>query len=129
MQRRRLRTLDKNKDGKLTRDELLPAPREGGPGGPSPAELVTRMMALDKNGDTKLSKDELPERMQSLLDRADPNKDGFVDKDELTRLAEQQAGRRQGPGRAWGAVVSGPGKRVVVPAPNLARTRRRPPRS
>src|SRR3954453_17951117 len=45
-----LRTLDKNKDGKLTRDEMLPAFREGGRGGPNPQELVTRMMAFDKNG-------------------------------------------------------------------------------
>src|SRR4051812_3165760 len=35
-----LRALDKNKDGKLTRDELLPASREGGPGGPDSGELV-----------------------------------------------------------------------------------------
>src|SRR4051794_40493325 len=69
-----LRTLDKNKDGKLTRDELLPASREGGAGGPggsNPEELVARMMAFDKDGDGKLSKDELPERMRDLLERAD----------------------------------------------------------
>ena len=66
-----LRTLDKNKDGKLTRDELLPAVREGGPAGPNPGELVARLMAFDKNGDGKLSKDELPERMRGLLARAD----------------------------------------------------------
>ena len=100
-----LRTLDKNKDGKLTRDELLPAFREGGPVGPNPAELVARMMAFDKNGDGKLSKEELPERMRGLLERADANKDGFVDKDELTRLAQQQqqqAGRGRGRGPAAG---------------------------
>ncbi len=87
-----LRTLDRNNDGKLTRDEYLPAFREGGQAGPNPAELVARMMAFDKNGDGKLSKDELPERMQGLLERADANKDGFVDKDELTKLVQQQAG-------------------------------------
>lgn len=102
-----LRTLDKNKDGKLTRDEFLPGFRERGPGGQGPGpgggagadELVARMMALDKNGDGKLGADELPERMRGVLARADTNKDGYVDKNELTRLAQQQAGRRQGPGR------------------------------
>ena len=99
-----LRTFDRNKDGKLTRDEYLPAFRGGGPGGPNPAEVVARMMAFDRNGDGKLARDELPERMRGLLERADANKDGFVDKDELARLAEQQAGRGQGsgPGRGEG---------------------------
>ena len=106
-----LRTLDKNKDGKLTRDEFLPAFRGGerGPGGPNSAEVVARMMAFDKNGDGKLSKDDLPERMQGILARADTNKDGFVDKDELTRLAQQQGGR--GPGRGRGAFPPGEGPR------------------
>jgi Ca2+-binding EF-hand superfamily protein len=107
-----LRTLDKNKDGKLTRDEMLPAFREGGPGGPggpNPQELVTRMMAFDKNGDGKLSKDEFPERMQNLLDRADANKDGFVDRDELAGLAQQQAGRGGGPGPDAGRGGAPPG--------------------
>jgi EF-hand domain pair len=97
-----LRTLDKNRDGKLTREEFLGTARGGGPGGPNTAELVARMMAFDKNGDGKLSKDELPERMQGLLARADANKDGFVDKDELTKLAQQQAGRNQGFGPGGG---------------------------
>jgi Ca2+-binding EF-hand superfamily protein len=97
-----LRTLDTNKDGKLTRDELFPAFREGGQSGSSTAELVTRMMAFDKNRDGKLSKAELPDRMQSLLATADTNKDGFVDKDELTKLAQQQAGRRKGGGPGMG---------------------------
>ena len=106
-----LRTLDKNKDGKLTRDELLPAFREGGPAGPNPAELVERMMAFDKNGDGKLSKDELPERIRGLLERADTNKDGFVDKDELTKLAQRQAGRGQGRGPGAGRVAFSQGRR------------------
>lgn len=32
-----LKTLDKNRDGKLTRDEMLPPPPPGGFGGPRPA--------------------------------------------------------------------------------------------
>ena len=56
------------------------------------------MMAFDKNGDGKLAKDELPERMQSLMDRADANKDGFVDRAELTQYATQQMRRAPGGG-------------------------------
>lgn len=103
-----LRTLDKNKDGKLTRDEMLPMFREGGReggfpgGGANPEELVARMMAFDKNGDGKLSKSELPERMQGLLDRADANKDGEIDKGELTKHAQQQSGRSPGFGPGAG---------------------------
>ena len=100
-----LRALDKNKDGKLTRDEYLPAGRGAAPGGPTAAELVERMMAFDKNGDGKLGRDELPERMQGLMDRADLNKDGTIDKDELSKLAQQQAARGGGPGDGRG----GPG--------------------
>jgi Ca2+-binding EF-hand superfamily protein len=124
-----LRTLDKNKDGKLTRDELLPAPRDGGQGGPSPAELVTRMMALDKNGDGKLSKDELPERMRNLLERADVNKDGLVDKDELTRLAQQQAGRRQAPGPATGRGGFRPREEGRGPGEDRGRDQEQTPKS
>ena len=112
-----IRTLNKNKDGKLTRDELLPGFHEGGPAGPDPAELLARMMAFDRNGDRMLSKDQLPERMRGLLERADANKDGFVDKDELTRLVQQQSGRCQGrgPGTGHGGFLPrdggrGPGK-------------------
>ena len=97
-----LKTLDANADGKLTRDEYLGrfamiGRGPGGPGGPGgggdPGELVSRMMAFDKNNDGKLSRDELPGRMRTLLDRADFNKDGFVDKAELTKHAQEQSAR------------------------------------
>jgi hypothetical protein len=113
-----LRTLDKDKDGKLSAEEIRPAFGGGrgmGFGGGNPEELVTRMMAFDKNGDGKLGRDELPERMQGLMDRADANKDGFVDKAELTALAARQSqrgpGAREGSGRPEGRGEGGPGPR------------------
>lgn len=105
-----LKTLDKNKDGKLTEDELRPPMPQGGfggPGGPGgergerggmmggppdPAQMVSMLMANDKNKDGKLSKDELPERMQGIIARADTNKDGKLSKDELTKFASSMGG-------------------------------------
>ena len=89
-----LRTLDKDKNGKLTADEIRPAlGRFGGrePRAPDPSELVSQMLAFDKDGDGKLSQSELPERMKALIATADLNMDGFIDKDELTKLAVEQS--------------------------------------
>lgn len=129
-----LATLDKNKDGKLTIDELRPQfegrgprpdgpPRERpdgeagprrGPGGPearggdrfSPEQFIARVMQLDKNEDGKISKDEMPERMQGMLDRADANKDGALDKSELEEAAKRF---REGAGRDRGPRGEGDG--------------------
>ncbi len=92
-----LKTLDKNKDGKLTQDELRPnfggMRGPGGPGGNSQAlvtDLVNTLLASDKDKDGKLSREELPARQRTLMDRADTNKDKFLDKAELTRYAENR---------------------------------------
>lgn len=83
-----LATLDKNKDGKLTEEELRPS-MEGGPNpGPTPAELVSRLLEFDQNKDGKLSKSEAPGRLQGIFERADLNRDGFLTRDELTKYAE-----------------------------------------
>jgi Ca2+-binding EF-hand superfamily protein len=86
---RLLRTVDKNKDGKLSREEFAEgiktreeAPREERAGIPTLAQVLER---FDKNGDGKLSKEEAPERMKENFDRLDANKDGVLDKEELGR--------------------------------------------
>ena len=117
-----LQKLDKDKNGKLTEDELRPdfggfGRRDGdrrGPGGPGAfgrgeggrggrgGDFVERMMANDKNKDGKLTKEELPERMQSMFDRVDANKDKEIDKAELTKMAEQFNSRNRSGGRDRG---------------------------
>ncbi|MGN6547148.1 MAG: EF-hand domain-containing protein [Aureliella sp.] len=90
-----LKKLDKNSDGKLTTEELLPEGMRGpfGPGGPNFPELeevINRMMMADTNGDGFIDQDEMPERMKTmLLPRVDANKDGKISKEELTKMAAQ----------------------------------------
>jgi len=93
-----LKTLDKNNDGKLDRTELRPPGRGvGGPGAGGPGgNFGDRIMAMDANKDGKVTKDELPERMQRILQRADTNKDGGIDKAEADALSAQFGGRGQG---------------------------------
>jgi hypothetical protein len=58
--------------------------------------MVAQLMTFDKNSDGKLSRDELPGGIHAVIERADTNKDGFVDRAELTTFAEQAARRNQG---------------------------------
>ena len=118
-----LKVLDKNNDGRIAGEELMPAfgpggregggregrGREGMPGNPnepgetpatSPDELVALFMAFDVNKDGQLTKSEVPERMQGLFDRADANKDGKLNADEIRKsaAATPQPGARGGRG-------------------------------
>jgi hypothetical protein len=61
--------------------------KKGGGGSATVDQIVERIMALDKNGDGKITIDELPERMQHLVALGDTNKDGVLDRDEVTALA------------------------------------------
>ncbi len=70
---------------------------QGGPqmqrGGQSGGfSFADRIMGFDENKDGKVSKDELPSRMQRMMDRADENKDGFIDKAEAEKLAASMSG-------------------------------------
>ncbi len=126
-----LNGLDKNKDGKLTTDELRPefggrggpGGERGGPGGErgrggpegDSAGLVNRLMALDKNQDGKLAKDEVEGRMQAIFERADADHDGFATKEEIEKIAsaapEGDGPRRGGPGEGGpGEGGRGPGE-------------------
>jgi Ca2+-binding EF-hand superfamily protein len=101
-----LKKLDKNHDGKLTPDEVQPAPRgerraSAQPNAAADA-MVARLMQFDKNGDGKLAKDELPERMQALFEKGDPDKDGFLSKEEISKLAASQAAASAAPPRRTG---------------------------
>ncbi len=115
-----LATLDKNSDGFLDRDEIMPARRErggrGGRGGPGQGQgqggprggggeggssgFVDRMMENDADGDGKISSDEAPERMQGFFKRLDGDKDGFLTKEEITEASNRWSGG--GGGRAGG---------------------------
>ena len=90
-----LRKLDRNRDGKLTREELRP-PRdaqgrgEGPPGRRDrpPGALIERLMQMDQDGDGKVSRKEAPENMQNF-DRFDANGDGFIERSEAEKVAER----------------------------------------
>jgi len=129
--------LDKNEDGKLSRDELHPF-GPGGPGGfgpppgdgpdgrgrgregrgagddrgADPSAFLDQIRSFDENKDGKVTKDELPERMYGLLDRHDSNEDGALDRKELEQIAEQfgAGGDRRREGRSGqGPGGDGPG--------------------
>jgi Ca2+-binding EF-hand superfamily protein len=106
----RLRKLDKNGDGKLTRDEAgIPMDQLPGGGGrgrgdggrgegrgdqetpappPSADDLTASLMIFDANHNGQLEKSEVPERLQGLFERGDTNKDGILTKEEILALAQ-----------------------------------------
>ncbi len=106
-----LRKRDRNRDGKLTSDEIGQprdgerSPMRGGdrrPEGrpaqgtrPSPEQIKERFRQADKDGDGKLSKEETSERMRGSFDRIDADGSGFIEQKELEEMVRrfQQGGR------------------------------------
>jgi Ca2+-binding EF-hand superfamily protein len=117
-----------NKDGEITREELLKSlppgtgPGAGGaarrplagvtgtpggvaaPGEVNPEMAFKRMMSMfDKNGDGKLQKDELPPRLAERFDELDTNHDGALDESEIKAILPQLMRRLENAGAQGGA--------------------------
>ena len=91
-----LRKLDRNKDGKVTRDEV------GGSASESSRRFGRRLpslSSLDKDSDGKLSKEEAPERMRENFERTDTNGDGFIDSKEFDAILQRIRSSQQRPGQ------------------------------
>ena len=92
-------------------DRPAPPPRlDEGPGrrradnqGPPSGRLVDRLMQFDEDGDGQLNPDEIPERLLPMMEGADTNEDGMIDREELQALAGKMRERfregRAGPAR------------------------------
>jgi Ca2+-binding EF-hand superfamily protein len=95
------RRADADGDGVITKDEadkfqpgLGPGPGLGA--GPAAAAFAQRVRAMDKDGDGKVSKDEFTGPPQAF-DRLDANQDGFVTMQEASRMM-RPGGVRPGAG-------------------------------
>jgi Ca2+-binding EF-hand superfamily protein len=89
-------TIDANKDGFVTMDELHAAGGKGGKGERG-HKMHEHMKAADTNGDGKFSRDEANASMPRIaknFDAIDANKDGFVTKEELRAFHEANGGRK-----------------------------------
>ena len=103
-----LRTLDRDEDGVITREEAGVRGGRGGPG--DPGQMVDRWMEMDADGDGQITPDELgemPEFVARQMMQADTDGDGALSRDELTTAAEEMAqrfggGGRGGPGGGFG---------------------------
>jgi hypothetical protein len=72
-------------------------PGGSGRGSPGGGNFVERVTVFDKNGDGKVTKDEMPQQMKErMLQRADTNRDGALDKEEVKKFAEQIGQGRRG---------------------------------
>lgn len=88
--------LDRNGDGKLTRQELPAAPVARAPEGPGGEQMLRRLKEADRNGDGKIQQDEAPPAIAGNFERADRNGDGELDEGEIKGLLERTGQRREG---------------------------------
>ncbi len=96
----------------LERDRDGGARRTGGSGpglARSPEEMLKRIAERDKDGDGKISREEAPERLKEMFERADSNRDGLLDVEEL---------------KAWFSRMGKPGREE----PRPSKTQGVPPR-
>lgn len=102
-----LKTLDKNGDGKLSADELMPPPPGGTNefrGTPPPGHkhpVPPLMAALDTNGDGELDATEIANASAALL-QLDVNGDGKLTRDELRPKGHGGPGGPGGPPQGGG---------------------------
>ena len=97
------------------KDDLDAGPNQG-PGRPVTVnDLVERVMVYDKNKTGKVSKEDLPERMQHLIAQGDLNGDGYLDREELEKLALRptRKGKGKGPNAAVRAFTLTEAERAV----------------
>ena len=83
---------------------------QGGMGGANLQLIVERIMSFDRNGDNKVDKDEMPQPMQLLLQRADANNDGAIDRQEAARMAGGGQAPRGPAGFGGGGAGAGAGR-------------------
>ena len=84
-----LKKLDANNDGNITLAECgggAVPPAAGAQAGAAADPWINRIMSRDKNGDGKLTVDELTENEKQMLQGADQNGDGTVDRQELAAM-------------------------------------------
>ncbi|WP_159104300.1 EF-hand domain-containing protein [Sneathiella glossodoripedis] len=75
------KSADQNKDGQLTRSEVLEARKDR-----KSKHLMRTMLELDSNSDGAISKSEMMDFMDRKFAKLDSDKDGRLTMDELSRL-------------------------------------------
>jgi Ca2+-binding EF-hand superfamily protein len=93
-----LKKLDADGDGNITMAECGAMAAAGGAAaaGGEQNQWLERIMASDKNGDGRLTADEVPDTIKPMLQGADQNNDGAIDRREL--MGAMDRGRNAGPG-------------------------------
>jgi len=86
----RIRIMDANDDKQVSAAELVAASGVAGTVRSS-AALASQLMEFDQDKDGKISPDEVPHRLRLVVQAADQDKDGLMDKAELDAMAVQMA--------------------------------------
>jgi hypothetical protein len=78
----------------------------------SPDDVVARLMSFDRNNNGTIEKAELAERMYTVMDRADANGDGCLDRSELLKVATAKPAPAAVRGFGHGSYMVGPDTEV-----------------